>query len=125
MVVLGMANSRMKDFFDVWSLASSFEFEGSVLTDSIEATFARRRTELPEAEPLALTPTFLEDAAKAKQWVAFLRRTLIQERRSLTLSEVGVVLRAFLLPLLRAVQQGAGFELRWSSSGLAWVRRKT
>src|SRR5713226_1204623 len=55
MVDLGMANSRMKDFFDLWILASVFEFDGSRLVEAIAATFERRRTPLPATPPLALT----------------------------------------------------------------------
>ncbi|MGH7943619.1 MAG: nucleotidyl transferase AbiEii/AbiGii toxin family protein [Opitutaceae bacterium] len=47
MVKLGTANTRMKDFHDVWFLAHRFEFDGPTLRKAIEATFARRKTILP------------------------------------------------------------------------------
>jgi len=75
MVFLGIANSRMKDFFDVWFLAKHFEFEGPTLARAIQATFERRKTDLPKAPPLALTRTFAEDDAKMKQWKAFISKT--------------------------------------------------
>ena len=62
--MLGMANSRMKDFFDLWMLAEQFEFDGEVLARAIRATFDRRRTPLPGAVPLALTDEFFADRAK-------------------------------------------------------------
>jgi len=58
MVVLDMANTRMKDFLDVWILAQGCSFTGQILAQAIEATFHRRRTGLPESTPVALTPAF-------------------------------------------------------------------
>lgn len=50
MVALGMVNSRMKDFFDVWFLARNFEFNGETLTQAFAATFERRRTDIPSGK---------------------------------------------------------------------------
>ncbi len=55
MVALGMANTRMKDCYDVWFLAARFAFNGASLASAVKATFARRRTALPEDTPAALT----------------------------------------------------------------------
>jgi predicted nucleotidyltransferase component of viral defense system len=50
LVSLGMANSRMKDFYDLWVMARDFDFQGESLATAIGNTFARRRTELvPQA----------------------------------------------------------------------------
>lgn len=74
MVRLGMANSRTKDFYDVWTLARQFEFDGTGLCAAIRATFQRRQTALPATAPLALRPEFSGDRNKATQWSAFLRK---------------------------------------------------
>ncbi len=55
MVMLGIANSRMKDFYDIWSLARTFEFSGPSLSSAIRATFERRQTDLPSKPPLRFT----------------------------------------------------------------------
>lgn len=47
MVALGMINTRLKDFYDLWAIAGAFEFDGATLAQAIAATFARRETELP------------------------------------------------------------------------------
>ena len=60
MVKLGVANSRMKDFYDLWVLAQRFEFESSTLAAAIQATFKTRRTTLPRSSPLALRAAFYE-----------------------------------------------------------------
>lgn len=71
MVALGRANSRMKDFYDIWILSRSFSFDGDRLPRAIAATFARRGTMIPQDLPDALTPAFAEDAQKQRQWRAF------------------------------------------------------
>ena len=96
MVMLGIANTRMKDFFDVWTLARSFDFDGGILCQSVKMTFERRGTELPLTVPLAFTPEFYEDRTKQSQWNAFLKRSQLAAQ-STSLDEVVTVLRDFLL----------------------------
>jgi Nucleotidyl transferase AbiEii toxin, Type IV TA system len=74
MVKLGIANSRMKDFFDVWILARDFTFAGDVLTAAVKATFERRKTEIPDGVPFAFTQEFYADLPKNAQWQAFIRK---------------------------------------------------
>jgi hypothetical protein len=51
MVVLGIANSRMKDFFDIWTLGQTHRFEIGQLARAIGSTFERRQTPVPEDLP--------------------------------------------------------------------------
>lgn len=73
MVVLGMANSRMKDYYDVWMLTGAFELESERLRQAIVATFARRNTAVPQVVPDGLSEAFAVDAVKQRQWDAFAR----------------------------------------------------
>jgi len=100
MVKLGIANTRMKDFHDVWFLAHRFEFDGPTLRKAIEATFARRQTNLPQS-PEALSETFANDPTKQAQWAAFLRRNGLTGITN-QFSEVVAVLRKFIEPVLRS-----------------------
>jgi hypothetical protein len=75
MVKLGMLNSRMKDFYDLWILSERFSFEGAVLSRAIKTTFETRGTQVPASMPVALTAEFHDDRQKNAQWVAFLRRS--------------------------------------------------
>jgi hypothetical protein len=113
MVQLGMANSRMKDFYDVWTLARQFEFDGARLCAAIQATFQRRQTALPTTVPLALTREFSTDRQKAIQWSAFLRKGRLVESPP-PLEEVVALLAAFLMP----PAQTRGSNQRWTH---AWV----
>ena len=56
---LGMLNSRMKDFFDLWILAKHADFDGSILSQAAAATFARRRTAVPSGVPMGLSEEFI------------------------------------------------------------------
>ncbi|HEY3444852.1 MAG TPA: nucleotidyl transferase AbiEii/AbiGii toxin family protein [Myxococcales bacterium] len=116
MVTLGIANSRMKDFYDLWMLARTFEFDGERLAKAIDATFKRRKTELTGQPPLALTPTFATDPSKMTQWQAFLRRTRLGEDAG-DLAEVVAEVRVFLLPVLEALGAGIQFASKWKPRG--------
>ncbi len=75
MVDLGMTNSRLKDFYDVYFLTTNFQTNGETLARAIRATFERRRTAIPTKIPLSLTPEFSRDASKKMQWRGFLKRS--------------------------------------------------
>jgi predicted nucleotidyltransferase component of viral defense system len=72
--ILGMTNSRMKDFFDLWVLLRDQTLQGSEVQQAVEATFTRRQTALPDTLPVGLSDAFADDGAKQLQWRAFLRR---------------------------------------------------
>lgn len=78
MQVLGIANSRMKDYFDLLMLAREGAMNPESLAEAIRATFRRRGTPLPEDLPLGLSDAFAGDAAKRRQWEAFVRRNQLQ-----------------------------------------------
>ncbi len=115
MVMLGMANSRMKDFFDLWLLSVSFEFDGEVLAQAIQATFERRRTPLPGTIPTALSADFYDDDSKQKQWKAFISKGRLATPPPLPDLIAGM--RAFLLPPVEAIRTGQGFPKRWLPPG--------
>jgi predicted nucleotidyltransferase component of viral defense system len=115
MVLLGFANTRMKDFYDLWVLGRRFDFDGPSLANAIQATFRRRSTSLPDDVPVALTPAFAEDPARRQQWSAFLNR--IGHRGAPGLPEVVDALREFLLPPLQALRTGGAPAQRWPAGG--------
>ena len=88
MVALGRANSRMKDYYDVWMLTSAFDLDPERLRRAIAATFARRNTEIPSSVPDGLSDAFSADASKQRQWDAFAKPLAGQ------VSELGQVVRA-------------------------------
>lgn len=95
MVALGRANSRMKDFYDIWILSRSFTFDDDRLARAIAATFARRETEIPAEPPDALSPAFATDEQKQRQWRVFVEDTALDPGE---LAQVIDDLAAFLIP---------------------------
>lgn len=104
MVVLGMANSRMKDYFDIWLLSRSFRFEGAILRESILQTFTRRQTALPVGEPIGLRAEFSSNESKRMQWQGFVKR-LKRKETSVDFRDVVDSVRAFLMPVVASMTQ--------------------
>ena len=111
-IVLGLANSRMKDYFDLWTLATHFEFEGSLLQRAIKATLKRRGRTLTTPALSGLQPEFAHRPAKQTQWKAFLRR-ILPEHLDLDLEEVVSVIHEFLNPVLEAMAADQTFQKDW------------
>ncbi len=115
MVKLGMANSRMKDFYDLWVLAKRFEFESATLAAAIQATFKTRRTTLPRSSPLALQADFHELPTKLTQWRAFLRKSGLKADSSL--KEIIEVIREFVMPVVNGLSERNAENKVWQPGG--------
>jgi len=121
MVRLGIANSRMKDFYDVWLLSKLFAFDGRTLCEAVGNTFNRRSTPIPDGLPLAFTDDFRKDVQKQTQWRAFIRKTK-PDTAADNLDVVIDDLAVFLMPVVEAVQQSRLLELFWAQGG-QWSER--
>lgn len=121
MVILGMQNSRMKDYYDLWQLAQHFTFEGNTLTVAISATFSHRQTDIPTDFPVGLTDVFAEDVQKTTQWQAFLSRISVDNRTKF--KEIVDDLRAFLGPPLFAARRNESLQKSWNDGG-PWIMHK-
>ena len=115
MVLLGMSNTRLKDFYDLWVLATDFSFDGAVLGSALQATFARRGTELPQTveQVVALTALFAANPQKQQAWAGFLRKHPLTGM-DLDLMAVVELLRVFLLPVSSAGSRSELFGGNWS-----------
>lgn len=101
MIVLGIMNSRMKDFYDVQVILRYTPIADAVLANAIRVVFDRRKTNLPHELPVVFTPDFLEDGVKETQWQAFLHRSLLSDF-GMSLAEVLADIKTRLWPILRA-----------------------
>ena len=99
-VSLGIANSRMKDFFDLWVLTRHSELDSATLRRAITATFARRATALPATTPIGLSDELSRDATKQTQWRAFVTKNRLDAP---PLPRVVAHLRTFLESILGKV----------------------
>ena len=76
--VLGMTNTRMKDFFDLALLLRDATLDDAELQRAVEATFARRLTAMPSVQPIGLSDAFADDATKQMQWRGFLSKNKLE-----------------------------------------------
>jgi len=84
-VALGIANGRMKDFYDLWALPKSLAIETDELAQALRKTFERRDTEIPTMRPSGLSQDFGEDRDKITQWSAYAESTDLE---NISLTEV-------------------------------------
>jgi len=116
MTVLASTNTRLKDVHDVAALCRQVDFDGATLASAIEATFARRKTDLPLSLPAALTPDFAADPARQAQWRAFLKRSRLDDGTE-TLESAATEAARFLEPVLSAVRRSSPFAFFWKARG--------
>ncbi|RZJ59228.1 MAG: nucleotidyl transferase AbiEii/AbiGii toxin family protein [Acidovorax sp.] len=95
--LLGMANTRMKDYFDLWVLLTEGALDAAQLQRAVEATFIRRKLALPKTVPTGLSDAFAQDAAKQRQWAAFLKKNRLQAE---DLGDIVALLRSEFIRLL-------------------------
>jgi len=113
MVKLGMLNSRMKDFYDIWLLSRQFDFNGPRLNEAVRLTFERRGTELP-AEIDAFPEPFVEN--KQIQWAAF-RKRLGQDHVPVSFREIAASVDSFLSPVVAVLSSGERSPANWTAPG--------
>ena len=115
MVKLGVLNSRMKDFYDIWILSRTFDFKGEVLAEAVEKTFENRNTPI-NLNAAVFDPSFGQDGGKNVQWQGFIRKTkLINAPESF--EEVIAVVKLFLEPLASSLGKRQAFKNIWSAPG--------
>ena len=115
MVKLGILNSRMKDFFDIWLLSRQFSFSGEILASAISRTFETRGTDISLYSSV-FSAAFLTDGSKSKQWQAFVRRIAVTSAPS-GFSAVVEQISAFLGPPAQTLAEGATFTKSWRAGG--------
>jgi predicted nucleotidyltransferase component of viral defense system len=116
-IYLAEANSRMKDFYDIYEICGSFDFGGSTLYRAISQTFEHRKTDMPQS-PSVFTERFSKLPDKQAQWLAFQRRIGVTEEREF--SEVITVIKGFLAPVYNALYSKADFVDQWDSKDRIW-----
>jgi predicted nucleotidyltransferase component of viral defense system len=115
MVRLGILNSRLKDFYDIWLLSRQFDFDGQTLASAIQETFRARETEIP-AQPHVLMTAFAQDADKQSQWRGFRRRNLLEGSPE-NLMEAVDCISTFIAPVMEAIVLGKIFNEVWNHPG--------
>ena len=123
MIEIGLTNSRMKDYHDIWMLSRTLEFDGQDLADAMRATFDRRGTELPVVTPAELSLEYTAQPTISRMWDAY-RKGFSASTSGLPedLQDVADAIAAFLLPASNAARAGVAFDHTWTP-GAGWGRR--
>jgi hypothetical protein len=115
MVKLGVLNSRMKDFYDIWFLSRTFDFKGEILGEAIEKTFEKRKTPV-NLEAALFDPSFGTDGDKNAQWRGFIRKAKLTGAPE-TFDEIVAAIKFFLEPLTAAIAERKRFNSIWTAPG--------
>jgi len=115
MVKLGVLNSRMKDFYDIWMLSRTFDFRGEMLAEAVEKTFENRNTPITIA-PTVFDPSFVKDGDKKVQWQGFIRKAKLADAPEV-FEDVVVAVKVFLEPLVASLAEIRPFRSIWNAPG--------
>ena len=115
MVKLGALNSRMKDFYDIWALCQSFDFEGATISQAVRAAFGNRHTPV-SAQPTVFEPSFAKDPGKDLQWRGFVAKSRLDNAPA-AFEDAVAVIKAFLGPVAAALAEQKVFRGRWTAPG--------
>ncbi len=116
-VVLGDANSRTKDYYDLAMLPRTLAFDGALLAEAIRHTFARRSTPIPEGVPDGLNDAFAQTPVNASRWKGFLDKGRLLESERPSLVQIVREIRTFALPALKAASEATPFGAHWPPGG--------
>ena len=115
MVKLGALNSRMKDFYDIWALCQSFNFEGAAISQAVRAAFGNRHTPV-SAQPTVFEPSFAKDPGKDLQWRGFVAKSRL-DKAPTAFEDAVAVIKAFLRPVAAALAAQKVFRGCWTAPG--------
>jgi len=115
MVKLGVLNSRMKDFYDIWMLSRTFDFKGEILAEAVEKTFENRKTPIT-INPTALDPSFAKDGDKKAQWQGFIRKAKLADAPE-AFEDIIEAIKMFIHPLVVSLMQERPFRSVWTAPG--------
>ena len=115
-VSLGLANSRYKDFYDIYVLSDRYNFDGKELTNAIKETFNHRGTSFDDI--VAFEDGFADDETRLMRWNSFVKKkkALIK----LGFEETVQLLKMLLFPIVDAIKKNELFERTWSHEKKMW-----
>lgn len=128
MVALGLFNSRIKDFYDIWVIASADAhrdgalLDGNLLAAAIKATFERRNTTVSTDVLTIFSDDFMQDTQKQTQWAAFLNKNRLTSDQSF--EDLQKRLRRFLEPVYQAAALANEYPYEWNATGWQWIFAK-
>ena len=120
MVKLAMVNSRMKDFYDIYTLSVNYNFQSDRLKKAIESTFQRRNTFIP-VNLLVFRSEFHRDEEKQRQWSAFLRKSRLHDVNQ-GFNEIMERITSFLKPIVDSIKDKNKGNKIWDAKAGCWKK---
>ncbi|MBW2149461.1 MAG: nucleotidyl transferase AbiEii/AbiGii toxin family protein [Deltaproteobacteria bacterium] len=115
MMKLGLLNSRMKDFYDIWFLSRNFDFKWETLIEAIEKTFEKTKTPVI-SEPTIFNPSFMKDENKQAQWQGFINKAKLGDAPA-SFENLAARIKFFLQPVVVSIIDRQTFRLFWAAPG--------
>ena len=115
-VSLGLANSRYKDFYDIYVLSDRYNFDGKELTNAIKETFNHRGTSFDDIA--AFEDGFADDETRLMRWNSFVKKK--KAFIKLGFEETVQLLKILLFPIVDAIKKNELFERTWSHEKKMW-----
>lgn len=118
MIALSVANSRMKDFYDIYTLLNANNFDGRKLQEAVFETLQRRHTVI-EKENVIFTEEFIKDEGRNRLWQSFLRKINVT---GLEFGEVMKYIEEFLKPIYDSIINEEEFFMQWDYTNKKWFK---
>ncbi|VAW50303.1 FIG00645039: hypothetical protein with HTH-domain [hydrothermal vent metagenome] len=118
MVMLGIANSRMKDFYDIRVIAHTMVLDGNILAQAMKATFETRKTAISTEPFILFSDEFKQDTGKSIQWNAFLNKNNITDEANF--SDVVTEIQEFIEPIHQSISENRSFTMQWLPDDFCW-----
>ena len=115
-VSLGYANSRYKDFYDIYILARKYDFDGEDLKKAIEETFNHRNTGF--ADIVAFEKDFVDDPIRKSRWNAFINKK--KAMISVNFEDTVNLIKDFLVPIVEKIASNKEIDAQWNSKAKGW-----
>ena len=114
-VSLGYDNSRLKDFYDIYVIVSSFDLTGNELFNAIKETFGHRNTKFDE---IVIFENDFLDEIRIKRWNSFIKKK--KAMMDLSFENTINLINKLLIPIVNALTNDEEFNKYWDSSTLTW-----
>jgi predicted nucleotidyltransferase component of viral defense system len=118
MVMLGIANSRMKDFYDLRVIAHTMILDGNILAQAMKATFETRKTAITTETLTIFSNEFKQDTGKSIQWNAFLNKNNITDEA--VFSDIIAEIQRFIEPIYQAISENRPLTMQWQPDVFCW-----
>ncbi len=114
-VSLGYDNSRLKDFYDIYVIANSFDLKSNELIEAIKETFHHRNTNY---NTIIVFDNDFMDSATIKRWNSFVKKKKVMI--NISLEDTINLIRVLLEPIVEVIKSNQDFSKKWNHISLNW-----